>query len=185
MPPKSLLQSTVLRFLGQLWVRELDAATLSKLNQPGVRAAFEELGGSVPDNIDEASLETLATDYCQLLVGPTDQLTPVQSIWENQQFEGEAAASMKRYFQLLDGYQPPLSIVDHLGVQLDFAAQLVLAAEAEPKAREIVLQYASDHLQWSNDILDRIGEKAETDFYRSLARVTQQVCKLFEQNDDY
>ena len=154
MPPKSLLKSTVLEFLGQLWLREVDAATLHKLNQPGVRTAFEELGGAVPAEIDGATVERLAIDYCQLLIGPKDQLSPVQSIWEEQQFQGAAAASMNRYFQLVDGYQPPIGIVDHLGVQLNFAAQLILATETEPRAQALVMQYGNDHLKWCRSFLE-------------------------------
>ena len=181
MPPKSLLKSTVYQFLGQLWLHEVDAATLHTLNQPGVRAAFEELGGSVPAELDGATVERLAIDYCQLLIGPQEQLSPVQSIWEEDQFQGDAAASMNRYFQLIDGYQPPIGIVDHLGVQLNFAAQLVLATETEPSAQTLVMQYADDHLKWCDPFLEQVTKKAETDFYRSLARVTKQVLITFEE----
>lgn len=184
MPRNSLLKSTVLEFLSQLWLREIDAATLHKLNQPGVRTAFEALGGSVPAEMGGATLERLAIDYCQLLIGPKDHFSPVQSIWEEQQFQGDAAASMIRYFKLLDGYQPPIGIVDHLGVQLDFAAQLLLATETEPSAHALVVQYATDHLSWCGSLLNQISEKAETDFYCSLANVTKQVLDTFEENHD-
>lgn len=182
MPPSSLQLSVVLELLGRLWLREVDLETLRQLNQPGVRAAFEVLGGSVPTEIGPESVEQLAVDYCQLLIGPQDQLSPVQSIWESQQFQGAAAASMNRYFQMLEGYEPPSRIVDHLGVQLDFAGRLTLAVENESSGQRIAVQYAKDHLQWCNLLLERMMERAETDFYRGLARITQQVFALFDEN---
>ena len=78
---------------------------------------------------------------------------------------------MNRYFRLLEGYHPPSRIVDHLGVQLDFAGQLTLVGEDEPSVQRLTQQYANDHLKWSNLLLERMMERAETDFYRGLARV--------------
>ena len=70
MPPTSLQLSVVFELLGRLWLREVDLVTLRQLNQPGVRAAFEELGGSVPAEMGPETLEQLAVDYCRLLIGP-------------------------------------------------------------------------------------------------------------------
>ena len=87
------------RFLARIWVREIDETLLDELAQPEIKTAFEQAGGFVPEK-DEKAIERLAIDYCQLLIGPQDPISPVQSVWAENQYEGQPAASISEYFKM-------------------------------------------------------------------------------------
>ena len=67
MSTKTLQLSPAFEFVSQLWLREVDLKMLCDLNEPGVCAAVEGLGGFVPAEVDSTTGEVLAIDYCQLL----------------------------------------------------------------------------------------------------------------------
>ncbi len=138
-----ILQLTaVCRFLSRMWLREIDPSIWSELQQPPVAAAFAELGGAVPADCEPSTLEILAVDYCQLLIGPKNQISPIQSVWIEGQFQGNPTASMQRYVELVPDYCPPAEILDHLGVQLDFIGSLIGAVDAEQVHPAILRQFS-------------------------------------------
>ncbi len=159
-------------------------------------AAFTELGASIPNKIDAATVEELAVDYCQLLIGPKNHIPPVQSIWSEQRFQGNAAASMIRFFELLPEYVPPIGtldgvaanngMLDHFGVQIDFLGNLLVsgqveAADQDNLTSQLVKQYFAEHLQWSLPVIRKIQNQAETEFYRGMAKITLEVLSTFEE----
>jgi TorA maturation chaperone TorD len=134
--------------------------------------------------VDETETETidrLAADYCQLLIGPKKHLPPVQSVWADHTFQSKAASSMGRYFELYADYLPPGTIHDHLGCQLDFVAFLLDEAsrgeDHSQSAMQVLKQFQQEHLQWAQQLIDRVAQKADTDFYRGLAVVTDKLIK--------
>ena len=155
--------------LGQCWLNEMTAQSLAALNEPDVASCLDAIGWQVPTPTPEV-VESLAIDYCQLLIGPRGQLSPVESVWASQQFQGASASSMKSFFELLPGYQSPSSLSDHIGVQLDFASHLLLAAEGDA---EPVQLFVAQRLDWAEQLLKGVHGKAETDFYRGLAVATK------------
>jgi TorA maturation chaperone TorD len=183
--------SAALTFLSRIWVREIDLATLESLNEPAMLAAFTELGASIPNKIDEETVEELAVDYCQLLIGPKNHIPPVQSIWSQQRFQGNAAASMIRYFELLPDYNPPIGspdgvaanngMLDHFGVQIDFLGSLLISDQVEDVTNQLVQQFFSDHIKWSLPVIRKIQNQAGTDFYHGMAKNTLEMLNTFEE----
>ena len=167
----------VFKLLGHLWLFEIDAPLIRRLRAPEVRGLLESLGDfTLPDDNAE-SLEELAIDFCQLLVGPKGHLSPIQSVWEQDQFQGDAATSMRRFTELLPGYEAPGAILDHVGVQLDYASKLMEQEEVSAVAQEILERFFNDHLGWTGPLFKAITAQATTDLYRGLAKITESLIE--------
>ncbi len=185
------------RFIARFWLREVDHIELERLRDPEIRTALTAdrlLDGWLSENSsnDEDLVDELAAEYCQLLVGPRGHLSPVESVNVANQFQGEPAAAMQRYFDLLSGYSPPSSLPDHIGVQLDFVAALLVSnvqvsnhnrdgenQDGEKRERdervvdEIVQRFVSERLAWSSDFFEQVESRSrESGFYRWLARTS-------------
>ena len=122
----------VFGLLSQLWNVELDAAMMRTLKQPDIASVWQKLGGQVPGS-DPETLESLAVDYCQLIVGPKNHLSPVQSVWVDGRFGGEPAGSMQQFIDMLQGFEPCNRIIDHIAVQLQYMAAVMGIAEQTPR----------------------------------------------------
>jgi TorA maturation chaperone TorD len=126
-------------------------------------------------------LEELAVDYCQLFVGPQTHLPPIQSVWDSGQFAGDAARSMQQFIECMEVFEPCVSIVDHLAVQLQFAARLysIPLGLMEPDERESICGLArlffDQHLRWPDQLLQQVQQRGHTAFYQGLGRVTQSL----------
>ena len=166
----------LLNLLASLWGQEVDAATLKAMMQPAFSEAWKESGGKLPSQISAELLADLQVDYCQLLIGPKNHVPPVQSIWDQARFQGDATASMKKYIELLDGFQPCVGFVDHVAVQLQYASALMsLSHQSRRKLMQgLATAFARDHLQWSLPFFNRVEQQAQTGFYQSVARVSRQ-----------
>lgn len=178
MSPEDYLQlSSVYSLLSRLWLREVDLPLLTALNEADMRDAYLNMGGKLPDGISENVVEDLAVDYCQLLVGPKYHISPVQSVWQENKLQGSAASSMSRYFEAIPNFESPSSIVDHVGVQLAFIAELFLQASLSenPDAyEEIASQFFVDHVAWTTPFFDKVQNQATTDFYKGLAHISRE-----------
>lgn len=131
--PHRTALGSVAKLLGELWLREVTLQRLQQLHADrSIGDSLKSLGMELPSvNADavDAKIEELAIDYCQLLIGPKGHLSPVQSVWVAEQFQSSCVDAMKSFFELLPGYQPPGSFHDHIGVQLDFAGSVLIAAD--------------------------------------------------------
>lgn len=162
--------------LTRFWSHEIDLELLTSLNDPSMRSAIDTLGGSVPPATEE-TVEALAVDFCQLMIGPKDHAPPVQSVWQEQKFQGKSVASMNNYIEAVPGFEPQVAIVDHIAVQFQFMSELLLAASSQEHTEShlaIASGFLNDHLSWTSPFLDRIQARAQTDFYRDLASMTQE-----------
>ncbi len=171
--------SAVCALLSRLWNQELDVQTLQRLEKPEVAETWTALGGSLPDH-DDATLELLAVDYCQLLVGPRGHISPVQSIWSAGRFAADSAGTMQQYVEMLKGFQPCNKITDHVAVQLQYLG-VVLGIAAESKKdlwQGLATRFAAQHLAWTHEFFEQVAQRANSDFYRGLATVSQRF--LFE-----
>jgi len=167
------------RLVARFWLKEVDQATLELLKNTQVRQAWTELGGIVPDDGGKSSelLDALAADYCQVLIGPKKHLPPVQSVWSDHVFQSNAATSTKHFYELYADYRPPGTIDDHLGCQLHFVGFLLDQASDDQTATQVLAKFQQSHLVWALPLIDRVAQKAETDFYRGLADVTRRLIK--------
>ena len=175
--------SPAFNLLAQLWLREVDQAMAARLREPGVRELYQSLGGCLPPDDQDATLELLAIDYCQLLVGPQNHVSPIQSVWQDDQLKGESASSMRQFIDLLPDYEPPAAIVDHFGAQLDFVSKLVDHSDQSKTVREILSRFYQLHLNWVDPFFAAIHSRAKTDFYQGLASITQTLIKVTNPND--
>ena len=167
--------SSSFALLSRLWLQEVDAALLHQLQTPKLKASFESLGGHVPSDPDLQTLDGLAVEYCQLLVGPRDHMCPVQSVWEEQMFQSDSVASMQSFFELLPGYQPPSTLVDHIGVQLDFVSKLMLVDSETTELNRVLRRFSASHFRWTDEFFDRIEKTTTSQFYLGLARITRNL----------
>jgi len=165
----------IVELIGKLWLREVSSETLTSMQSADFRIPYEELGGYIPDQISDQTIEDLAFEYCQLLIGPRGHISPVQSVWVSRQFQTESAASMNRFFDLLPDYRPDSNLSDHIGVQLDFLAALLRTPAKQ--SNEIVAHFVKQHLLWSQPFLERVDAREESKFYQGLSRVTQQMIQ--------
>jgi TorA maturation chaperone TorD len=177
--------SVTCRFLGRLWLKEVDASALEVLTSPAGRETFpDEVNAELTNGRPSEVIDSLAADYCQLLIGPKGHLPPVQSIWAEQVFQATAAGSMQRFFDLLPNYESDSPIIDHIGAQLDFAGELIGRMDSDTEAQgtfsQVLTKFRAEHLTWSQPLLSRVAAKAETQFYRSLAETTWQFIEEIE-----
>jgi TorA maturation chaperone TorD len=157
----------------------MDQETLKRIGTPEFRESFEELGGYVPDRIDESVVEQLAVEYCALLIGPKGHVSPVQSVWVDNQFQSRTATSMNRFFELLPDYEPKSNLSDHIGSQLDYLGELIARSE-NGIADEIAGHFITTHLNWTTSFFDRIRDRNESEFYCGLAKVTGSLIQSLQ-----
>lgn len=179
--PEASARSVVYRLLARLWLRELDGPSLRVLRSPPLCDAFAEAGGRLPGD-DDAAIEALAIDYCQLFIGPANHLPPFQSVWQSGQFESDAIASVKGHAEVV-GYDiatlPSGVMLDHLGVQLDVMGHILARiATWQPDSgrlddvSEVARSFFAKHLTWPSRLLAIAAQKATTEFYRSTIALT-------------
>lgn len=184
MTESTIQLAAIFELLGRLWLKEIDLETLEALGTNQPREAYEELGGFLPSKIDSATIEGLAVEYCELLIGPKGQISPVESVWVEDQLQSTTASSMHRFFELLPGYQPPSGFPDHIGVQLDFAGALLRIAQPiedqSEAADEALTHFARKHFGWMSKFLLKIISNSDSEFYRGLATVTENLIQQIE-----
>ncbi len=181
----------VCRLLGRLWLRELDAATLQELAEEPLRSCFLEAGGWLPESLPPSEVpswvQRLAEEYCRLFVGPRGHRPPVQSIWEQEQFQSEPATGMQTWWELLSWQPEPQGVQvppDHLGLQwltLGYLCSLCAAAQQcdpplanEEELVQMVAAFAQQHLGWIGPACRWVANQATEPFYRHLALMTGQ-----------
>jgi len=170
----------IVKLIGRLWLFEVNQLTLESMCGSEFREAYESLGGELPEAVSPETVEQLAIEYCELLIGPKEHISPVQSIWSEAQYQAETAASMNRFFDVLPAYRPQSSLQDHIGVQFDFLSELmrlVRDPEQGEVVREVIQCFVDEHLSWSLPMFEKIVSETNSSFYRGLAIVSANFVK--------
>ncbi len=166
--------------LSRLWISEPDSELIESLSEGDVSSALPEWF-EIPEG---DTLADLRADFTQLFIGPKDQLPPYQSVWQHGQFEGASTGTMRTYFEVL-GYLPETVAVDgvmpdHLAVQFD-AMRFVLESASTPEPAhalvDLVASFFDDSLTWAMPLINAVGNRATTGFYRSIARLTAEFLR--------
>ena len=150
------------RLFARLLVRELDGATLTELQRPDVIDALRELGIELPASEE---LAALAHRYFELFLHPDGSLPPVQSLWRDGQYGGDAAAGVRK---IADASGLELAVgargaaPDHLGCILMLWAELVCE---RPELAELLVTH---HLAWAPGALRHAAQ--QPDFYGAVCR---------------
>ena len=164
------------RMFGRLLIRELDAPTLAELRSADVRDALAALGVAVPD---DAELPTLGQRFFELFLHPDGALPPVQSLWLSGQYDGDAAASVRRLAEaanltLTEGARGVAP--DHLG------CVLLLWAEVRDARPELAALLAERHLAWAELALQHT--LADQGFYGAVCRATLSFVRALRASED-
>lgn len=165
-----------------------DENLIKLLNNPSESASglYSELVGSVPGMDD---VESLKVDYAKLFVGPYELLAPPYgSIYlENGKLMGDSTMDVKNWYAL-EGLEITLrEVPDHIALELEFVyfliskeTEAISNASSEDAIHYLEKQkaFVETHLgQWVSAFADRVKERAETEFYRSLAYATESFVK--------
>ncbi len=180
--------SGMYRLLARLWLREADAPLLEALSRPPLGDALAEIGGCLPKDHSRKTIECLASDYCQLFVGPTGHLPPCQSVWQSDQFQAAPVQSMQRFVDLV-AYDtrvlPDRVMLDHLGVQLDVMGYLwrrISESTADQQMLENITEVAwaffQQHLSWPWALLEQAEWQAKSPFYRTVVALSRDFLRL-------
>ncbi len=172
----------VYRLLAKLWAREVDAAMLAALQRGPLGEAYRAVGGMLSDRHAAAALlDELQLDYCRLFVGPQGHFPPVQSVWEENRFEGAAAGSVRRFADLIrgDSLISDTLPADHVGnIFAIFGTLLTVVATGQEFRNddlcELAVMLFTAHVHWIAKFAESAAPRAATKFYHSLMSVTVQ-----------
>lgn len=171
-------------FLSRLWSREPDEGLINEINAPSVEVVLPD-GFNRPKLVD---IDELQADYTQLFIGPKDQLPPYQSVWQQGQFEGDAAVTMRKYLEVIqgvraEGYEMP----DSLGLQFEVMHTLLLS-NSDPDRDydalcDLIRSYFHDCLRWTGPLTTAVQNRATTGFFADVAKMTaaflhEETCQL-------
>ncbi len=170
------------RLLGWLLVREIDEELVSSLAEPSLRDSLMEFGLDV-SSLTAEQREILKSDYFAALVSPKEYPPPVQSLWQEGRYEGDAAASVRKVAEAmgveLDHEVARGAPPDHLGVELLLWAEL---AERSSSAQE----FANQHLLWAKPALDALAARefrGGDGFYGRLAIAVNRFISVITSED--
>ena len=168
--------SVVFSLLASIWAKEVESKTLKQMLKPPFSTAWKLAGEKLPSTVSAELIEELSVDYCQLLIGPKNSVSPFQSEWDQDRFQGDATASMQKYVEMLKGFSPCIDIVDHVAVQLQFIGALI---GMTGQTKRTLIQglgkaFCRDHLEWTEPFFSRVERQAKTGFYQSTAKISRQ-----------
>lgn len=158
-----------------------DENLVDMLNNLSGSAHGLELAGSIPGMDD---VESLKVDYSKLFVGPYELLAPPYgSIYlEGRKLMGDSTMEVQNWYAE-EGLEITLKEVpDHIAIELEFMCFLIsreteAISGSDPENAIHYLEkqkaFMEIHLgQWVSEFADRVKKRAETEFYRNLANVT-------------
>lgn len=168
-PTESEDLTAAARLFGRLLVRELDEATRTELQEPGIAGALDALGVTVPAADD---LAPLANRYFDLFLHPEGALPPVQSLWRDGQYDGDPAVGMRKIAaaanrELATGARS--AAPDHIG------CILLLWAELHAERPELAQLIQEHHLAWAELALQHATK--DDGFYGAVSRATASLSR--------
>ncbi len=170
-----------------------DENLVKLLSNPSESASglYSELAGSIP-GIDD--VESLKVDYAKLFVGPYELLAPPYgSVYlENGKLMGDSTMDVKNWYAE-EGLEITLrEVPDHIALELEFVYFLIsketeAISNSDPESAILYLRrqeaFIETHLgRWVSEFADRLRKRAETEFYRSLAHVTDSFVEADSEN---
>lgn len=187
-------RGAVYGLLSRCYVGEIDKVLLARLKDERFAEAMTAVG--LPfDRAElcrpaEGLLEELAVDYAWLFLGPGEHLSPHESVQrpdvgkDSQQFWGPATAQVKQFIEACGfAYDDDFNgIPDHIGVELEFMAQLCMAeAEAWQRHKPTLARQYQGHqkrflehhlLIWVPSFCEKVAQRAQMSLYRFIAQLT-------------
>lgn len=186
------------RFLGGLYIMEIDEETLAQMKQmqfpkdgenKELTEAFARLEKAIA-GCQNSDLEDLAADYAKtfLAAGEATGVAafPYESIYTNKKHElGGRTEQEVLALYALHGWEPSKDMFrtmnDHIGLELEFMAVLceeeLLACQTDNADRAAMSsrdenEFLHNHLGWAGGFCMDINKYAQTEFYQAAAKVT-------------
>ncbi len=163
-PEKELIDKRALSFL---------AAEMAQVCPEGAKYAAE-----LTEEANIGEIEDLRIDYAKLFVGPFDLLAPPYGsvyLEKRRRVMGESTLDALRCYQeaglTMDRYF--MEAPDHIAAELEFMYYLSFQ-DLDNESVERQKYFLEHHLgAWVEDFTALVEERAETNFYRHLARITR------------
>lgn len=158
-----------------------------------VDAELETLARRLGPAFAQQPLDELRVDYTRLFLGPVQALAqPYASVWlgdRNQLMQAPALDAMALYAQA--GFEVDAAfqdLPDHVAVELEFLYLLLWRANEARAAGDAAALAASASLRrafleqhlgrWLGPFLLAMHEGAQSDFYETLAQLTERFVRL-------
>ncbi|MFN8483055.1 MAG: molecular chaperone TorD family protein [Anaerolineae bacterium] len=162
------------RLLARLWLAEIDAPLAASLRRlPGFAA-------HIPAAADAAWLDEMAAEYGRVLA---QNVYPYESMFvgDDLMLNTDATRQVEDLYNLA-GYAPQgarVAALDHLGVELDFMAHLIAAADDGPDpaaARELQARFLAERLAyWAPVCALTVARLAPHPIYATMAQLTWEL----------
>lgn len=172
--------------LAQLWIKEIDLATLESLASGELRERFLTAGGWLPETADPESVEKLAIEYCACFLGPKHHLPPYQSVVVHSRFQGDCVESMKSFVDLIGQLESEFAqpnMLDHAGVQFKLAQTIChefssVSPESLDSLIELQNSFYLNHLGWIRKYCDVAARQTTSQFYAALFHLTEALLAV-------
>lgn len=199
-PDESTARVDLMRFLSACYHEPAAEFTEERLFDSiatATRQAYPELAG-LADRLGEAfvaeSLEALLVDYTRLFLGPMKALaSPYSASWLPVAAAGDdmlPSAVLDFYNEAgfdVDGELPELP--DHVAIELEFLyllsfniqqANLIGNVQDAEATAALRARFLKEHVgTWIGPFTNAVKESADTDFYRALAELTEEILLTF------
>lgn len=181
-------------FFASVFGAEPNIRVLDELRQPPLSEMLRAAGAEIeisPGQPDNDILETLATEFGRLFIGPSKHIPPYSSAHMGGQATlwGETTKWAASFFKTV-GFKPPAkrsNPPDHIANELELLQNLA-AAEAEAALKNDpegvrsfrALQYTfyQDHFsEWAPRFFDVVSENAKIPFYKAFAELAKQFVE--------
>jgi len=195
MAETAVARSHIYGLLAMIFRAEPTEALLQIWKNHQVYVVFSELGITLGKEFyqksEKALVEELAVEYARLFLGPSEPISPHESVHKEVDggdwgaLWGQETVKVKRFIESAGlEYTPDYTgIPDHISVELEFLQKLSLresAAWAEGDTEgalyglKMEKMFIQDHLfKWVPLFCDKIIAKANMPFYREMAKVTK------------
>lgn len=168
----------VYRLASRLLASEIDTPLFARLRDGGL---LDDAALALPER---EALDTLAAEFCRLVIGPEPVCLPYASVQRGEALLGSRAeqeiTAFVRQHGLAVALAPDVAVLsnDHLSVQLALLAHLHdvasrARATADVVAEGAVAELVEQHLRpWAVTTAETIADAAEWEPYRSVFGMT-------------
>ncbi|MBT7356287.1 MAG: molecular chaperone TorD family protein [Rhodospirillaceae bacterium] len=195
MAEMAMARANVYGLLADVFREEPSEAFLINLGEPEFSGSFHALNLSLDEMFENTPyvqlVDDLAVEFTRLFIGPTNHISPHESMHTEARFGekkalwGDRTVEVKKFMQTV-GLEVDDSfggMPDHISAEFEFMQQLLLKEanawinEQDDLGRNILNienKFYDEHLShWVSDFCDTVAELASHIFYRQFSEVTK------------
>jgi TorA maturation chaperone TorD len=195
----AVARSRVYGLLTTVFRAEPTEAFIRDLHGPQFSGAFSDLGVDLGEAFHTATeneiVEELALEFTRLFLGPGHHISAHESIYAEVDGElgglwGAKTVEVKRFIEAtgLDYESGFTGLPDHISVELEFMRKLSEweaarwsnnDSENAKYCLRVQKKFIEEHLlEWAPKFCDDVIDKADTPFYREMAKVTRNFLEF-------